>query len=95
MTSTRAKAYGRVLQLLKTYGPLDAEHNEIIREAADSLLFCESIDDSPGVMNALIQAIELSQSLVDTATWPEHRVERLAEELSECGPGPVPVAVAA
>lgn len=95
MTSTRAHAYGRVMRLLDIYEPLEPKQKDIIREAADSLLFCESIEDSPDAMDALIQAIELGQGLVDSETWPNHRVERLAEELSECGPGPAPVAIAA
>ncbi len=95
MTSQRANAYGRVMQLLSASDSLETKHKDLIREAADALLFCRSIDESPEVMEALVSAIELGQRLADQNRWPAHRVEQLAEELSECGPGPAPVPLAA
>jgi len=97
MTSDRAKAYGRVMELLRGSEPLQPSEKDLIREAADALLFCEAIDQTSGAMECLMSAIELGQDLVNSERWPNARLEWLVSELSECGPGPVesPVAVAA
>jgi hypothetical protein len=90
MTSDRSKAYGRVMHLVSAQTLLSDGEQATIREAADSLLFCEEIEDSPDVMESLVAAIELGQGLVASGRWASWRLELLVEELSECGPGPVP-----
>ncbi|MEA2492280.1 MAG: hypothetical protein QOJ29_191, partial [Thermoleophilaceae bacterium] len=49
MTSRRAEAYGRVIRILN--GPdgeeLRAEELDRIREATDSLFFCEDVELDP------------------------------------------------
>jgi hypothetical protein len=96
MTSDRAKAYGRVMDLLRS-SDLQPAEKDTVREAADALLFCEAIDQTSGAMDSLMGAIELGQDLVNDERWPGDRLEWLVSELSECGPGPVehPVPVAA
>ena len=77
------------MDLLRGSEPLSPDEKDVIREAADSLLFCEAIDASDGAMDTLMAAIELGQDLVATSRWPAARLEWLVSELSECGPGPV------
>jgi hypothetical protein len=89
MTPDRAKAYGRVMDLLRGSEPLEPAEKDVIREAADALLFCEAIDQTSGAMDCLMAAIELGQGLVSANRWPSTRLEWLVSELSECGPGPV------
>src|SRR4051794_41911732 len=49
MTSERAQAYGRVTAMLADGGPtkLQDDEQDIVREAADTLLFCEDVHAYP------------------------------------------------
>jgi hypothetical protein len=62
----------------------DAERQRI-REAADTLLFSESLDDS-GVREALDDVEELARELVETERWSDERVRRLLDDIGDCGP---------
>jgi hypothetical protein len=77
------------MDLLRGSEPLQPAEKDVIREAADALLFCEAIDQTSGTMDCLMSAIELGQDLVSAERWPNARLEWLVSELSECGPGPV------
>lgn len=95
MTEDRSHAYGRVIGLVEEDAQLDEREKTIIREAADALIFCDAVDHSPDVMEALVRAVDLGQELVDAERWATWRLERLVDDLSECGPGPVPQTAAA
>jgi hypothetical protein len=87
MTSERAQAYGRVVKTLDELSGvklLPAEQDRI-RAAADTLLFCESVDD-PGAREALADVEALASHLVDTGRWTEESARRLADDLYGCGP---------
>ena len=89
MTSERAQAYGRVVKTLDALSGiklLPAEEDRI-RAAADTLLFCESVDD-PGAREALADIDALADHLVDTGRWTEESARRLADDLFDCGPAP-------
>ena len=87
MTSDRSNAYGRVMQTLAEIGPskLLPGEQESLREAADTLLFCESVE-----ADALLQATRGAQELIDhlvaCGRWREERAKRLADDLAACGP---------
>ena len=87
MNSQRAQSYGRVMRTLEEMGGTllrDAER-ERIREAADTLLFSESLDD-PGVREALDDVEELVQLLVESERWSDERARRLLDDIGDCGP---------
>jgi hypothetical protein len=89
MNSERAQAYGRVVRALDDLSGvklLPAEEDRV-RAAADTLLFCESVDD-PGAREALADVEALTSHLVDTGRWTEESARRLADDLFACGPAP-------
>ncbi len=87
MNSDRAQAYGRVMKTLDEIAAaklLDAEQRRI-REAADTLLFCET-PDAPGATDALEDIDALTRHLVESERWTEERARTLADDVTGCGP---------
>jgi hypothetical protein len=68
---------------------LPAEQDQL-REAADALFFCESLDDE-----AAIEAVGASHAtvehLVATERWTVERAAELVRDLEACGPAGVMV----
>jgi hypothetical protein len=87
MTSDRAKAYGRIVSTIEDLGAAKLQDPEIqrIRDAADTLLFSESID-APGAREALDDVEDLTRHLVESDRWTEERAQRLFADVAECGP---------
>ena len=56
-----------------------------LREAADALLFCESVE-ADALLEATRDAQELIDHLVASGRWSEGRAGRLADDLAACGP---------
>jgi hypothetical protein len=85
MTSERAQAYGRIIKTLEDLGPskLHATEQERIRDAADTLLFCEDIETAK---IALTDVRELTDSLVESGRWLEDSAEKLLRDLDDAGP---------
>lgn len=90
MTSERAQAYGRIIKTLEDLGPskLHANEQERIREAADTLLFCE---DSDTAELTLLDIRELTVNLVESGRWLDESAERLLADLDDAGPLASPV----
>jgi hypothetical protein len=87
MNSQRAESYGRVMRTLEEMGGTllrDAER-ERIREAADTLLFSEALEE-PGVREALDDVEELARELVENERWSDERARRLLDDIGACGP---------
>jgi hypothetical protein len=87
MTEQRAQAYGRVMRTLADMGPskLLPREQELLREAADALLFCDDPADVACV--AAARDVELLvQHLVECERWDAERAEQLARDVSACGP---------
>jgi hypothetical protein len=84
MTSNadRALAYGRVVKTLDDLGPtkLLPEEQDIIRSAADALLF----DEDPYDALALVE--DLAERLVDAERWTPERARALVDDVAACGP---------
>jgi hypothetical protein len=98
MTPERAHAYRRVLHTLKELGPskLQGPEQELIRDAADSLLFTHDLGEDTSARNALRDVETLCGTLVESGRWERVTAERLAEDVAHCGPGlAVPVLKAA
>ena len=88
MTSRRAQSYGRVMETLRSAGDtkLHREEQDQLREAADTLLFCDDIDAGPEAKVALDGVRELTRRLAATGRWTPDAAERLLEDLAGCGP---------
>jgi hypothetical protein len=84
MTSERAQAYGRVMKTLSDLGPAKLHDNEqeLIRDAADTLLFAE---DSTAT-KALEDVDELATRLVDSGRLLDETAHRLLRDLEDTGP---------
>ncbi len=87
MTNERASAYGRVVATIDEVGATKLQPGEVerIRAAADTLLFCEDIDE-PAAQHALEDVEELAMHLIDTGRWLDTRARQLADDIVACGP---------
>jgi hypothetical protein len=87
MNSERSQAYGRVVKTLEDMAAakLFAPEERRIRDAADTLLFCESID-APGAREALADLEALRTHLVESERWSADRASELADDVAACGP---------
>jgi hypothetical protein len=88
MTSERAQAYGRLMKTLSERGSeeLRPEEQETIREAADSLLFCEDLSTDDEASDGLTRVGDLAGDLVGSGRWGPDRAERLLRDIEACGP---------
>jgi hypothetical protein len=87
MTSERADAYGRVMKALADLGPtkLHDDEQQVIRDAADALLFEESHRGNATGRAALAEARELTDRLVEADRLVPETAERLLDDLAGCG----------
>jgi hypothetical protein len=88
VTSRRAEAYGRVVRILS--GPdgeeLRPEELQRIRQAADSLIFCEDVELDPDAREAADEIADLAVELVESGRWDEDTAEALVSDVLACGP---------
>ena len=87
MTSERSQAYGRVMRRLEDASGVklhDAE-TAIIREAADTLLFADRLDE-PGAAEALLLVERLMRDLAESGRWASESAQALADDINGCGP---------
>jgi hypothetical protein len=87
MTSERSQAYGRVVQTLADLGPtkLLADEQQRVREAADTLLFCDDARDE-AVVSAQADVRTIIDHLISSGRWSEERAQRFADDITACGP---------
>ena len=87
MNSERATAYGRVVATIEDLAATKLQDSEVqrIRDAADTLLFCETLD-APGARAALADIEDLTRHLAEHDRWTEERAQRLFDDVAECGP---------
>jgi hypothetical protein len=87
MTSDRAEAYGRVVATIDDMAATKLQPGEVerLREAADTLLFSETLD-APGARAALDDVEDLTDALKDSGRWLPERAQRLYDDVAECGP---------
>ena len=87
MNSERAQAYGRVMKHLEELGDakLRSEEQARIREAADTLLFCED-PTGPEAGEAVHDVEELVDVLLESDRLTDERARRLLDDLGACGP---------
>jgi hypothetical protein len=86
-TSERSEAYGRVMTTLRDLGPskLLPVEQDLVREAADTLLFCAdpATDDSSGDAVATIEAV--AANLIESGRWTSERASVLVDDVLACG----------
>ncbi|HUR86310.1 MAG TPA: hypothetical protein VMY78_13285 [Solirubrobacteraceae bacterium] len=82
MDNDRSQAYGRVVKALEDLGPakLSAAEQQVIRTAADALLFDGDAYDE------LAAVEDLAQQLVDAGRLSSERARQLVDDVAACGP---------
>jgi hypothetical protein len=88
MTPERAHAYRRVIRTLNELGPskLQGAEQDLIRSAADSLIFCHDLLADEAACEALAEVERLCHALVDSGRWANSSAMSLAEDVAQCGP---------
>ena len=88
MSPERSHAYRRVMQTLSDLGPskLQPGEQDLIREAADALLFSVHRDEDSAAGAALEDVRNLLNALVECGRWQRETAERLADDVCGCGP---------
>ena len=88
MNSERAQAYGRVTKLVEDLSgsKLHAAEQQIIRDAADSLFFCEDLSSDPEAQRALGEFEKLVDSMVENERFTPETAGRLQADVEGCGP---------
>ena len=87
MTSERSQAYGRVMRRLADASGIKLHDAEIaiIRDAADTLLFADRLDE-PGAAEALLLVERLMHDLAESGRWTTESAQALADDAGGCGP---------
>ncbi len=65
---------------------LHAPEQAVIREAADSMLFCEDLPGDPATRSALDAVRLVAAKLVDSDRMEPETVDRLLADIEDCGP---------
>ena len=88
MNSERAQAYGRVVKTVDDLSgaKLHRDEQDMIRSAADALLFCETLQGDPAAEEALTQVYELTDHLVESDRLTPESAQRLVVDVESCGP---------
>ena len=88
MTGERAQAYGQVKRALEDLSPskLHPREQDVVREAADALLFCENLESDPAAEQALAELYELLDRLVGNDRLLLETADRLSAAVEACGP---------
>jgi hypothetical protein len=88
MTSDRAQAYGRLMLAVRAEGSeaLEPAEQEVLREAADALLFCEDLSWDDEARDGVTRVGELAGDLVGSGRWAPDRAEQLLRDIEDCGP---------
>ena len=65
---------------------LHPEEQEVVREAADALFFCESLDVDPAAEQALADFYEMVDRLMESERLVPETAGRLTAAIDACGP---------
>lgn len=91
MTSNRSDAYGRVVRTLDdlSASKFHADEQAILREAADTMFFCERLESDDAALDAMAAVYELADWLVAADRVTADTAARLIADIEGCGPDPV------
>ena len=81
------------MHTLDELGPskLQSGEQDRVRYAADNLIFASELEGEAAL--ALTDALELCTSLVESGRWERVTADRLAADISACGPALEPAVV--
>jgi hypothetical protein len=65
---------------------LEPAEQEVLREAADALFFCEDIALDDDARDALSRVSDLAGQLVGAERWDPELAEHVLQDLEGCGP---------
>jgi hypothetical protein len=76
------------MKVVAAAGPtaLEPAEQEILREAADAMLFCEDLALDDDARDALGRVSDLAGQLVGSERWDPELAESVMEDLEDCGP---------
>ena len=96
MTTNRARAYGRVMNLISELGPakLHPGEQQTIRDAADALLFTADVSSDPEATEALTHLEDALDRLVASDRLIPETAETLLHAVEACGPQTEPLMLA-
>lgn len=88
MTSERAQAYGRTMKTIQDLGgsKLHPGEEQIVREAADALFFCEDLAGDRAAAEALQAFHRLTDRLLESDRIVPETAGRLTADVEACGP---------
>ena len=88
MNSERAQAYGRVTKLVDDLSgsKLHSTEQQIVRDAADALFFCEDLNGDVEARRALDAFEQLVDSMVENDRFTPETAGRLQADVEGCGP---------
>ena len=97
MTTNRARAYGRVMNLIEELGPakLHADEQQAVRDAADALLFTTDVASDADAKAALNHLDDVMQRLVDGERLIPETSDAILDAVEACGPQTEPLALPA
>jgi hypothetical protein len=76
------------MKVVSATGPtaLEPAEQEILREAADAMFFCEDVSRDDDARDALARVSDLAGRLVGAERWDPDLAESVIEDLEACGP---------
>jgi hypothetical protein len=88
VTPERSKAYGRLMKAIAADGEaaLEPAEQELLREAADAMFFCEDIALDDDARDGLARVSDLAGQLVGAERWDPEMAEQVLQDLEACGP---------
>jgi hypothetical protein len=88
VNTERTQAYGRVMKTLAdlSQSKLHPAEQDVVREAADSLIFCENLATDTAAEQALAELYELTDLLVETDRMAPESTMELTADVEACGP---------
>ena len=88
MNSERTLAYGRVMKELAdlSENKLHPSEQQVVREAADALIFCESLAEDSEAEKAVADLYELTDGLVESERMSSEHAIELTRDVEACGP---------
>jgi hypothetical protein len=88
MTSERAQAYGRLMKTIDRLrgSKFHSDEEEIVREAADALFFCDDLEGDATAQQALWAFHELTDRLIESDRITPETAHGLTAQVEDCGP---------
>jgi hypothetical protein len=88
MTPERSRAYGRLMKVIAADGEaaLEPAEQDVLREAADAMFFCEDIAQDDDARDGLARVSDLAGQLVGAGRWDPELAEQVLHDLESCGP---------